>query len=313
MKWPFSSGQRAFVVVDAALPGLRAKWYELAGTSDSIPLYNGTPFAHLLEVSPILAEINPDHKFLGWAHQSSPSNNWGVLLTADANLAELAAHLRKSLTLVDENDSEVLCRFYDPDILPVFWQSLSVSEQQIFAGPVTQWAARQLGEEACWLSEPVERGAQSTWQRLKPLWLRLTEQHIQAMRPIYHRHRVQQAVVQLNQSMTWRLMHLANEIVVQRIDETVQAIYRWHEAPSPQETLAFCQLCLERCSHFYRAARAEELLASADLAQALVDIERDLAEQPDHYAPHHDPDWMPSYDETALISKRREQRWSDQG
>lgn len=314
MNWPLHDHTTAYAIIDIALPQLREQWYARAGSQASVLLYLDTPLAHLTDVSPVLTEISADSPFLPWVAEHRPGLNWGVLFCSTANLNDTAAHLRKTLTVIDPEDDEILLRFYDPDVFPLFWQALSPSEQRLFSGPVTTWAARRTGStDDWWQSEPLTGAAQTDWANLEAPWLTLTDRHQAALQPLHHRHLRQELLVKLQKTMAWRIMHLSPGFLEHRIDEALHALYPWDAMPATDTALAFCRLCMEQCSHFHQSPRAQERLGQSPIENALENLRGDIAGQPDHYAAFHDPAWMPAFDESALTAKRRANRWSPQG
>ncbi|MEQ5834800.1 DUF4123 domain-containing protein [Marinobacter sp. NFXS9] len=314
MTWPFHDHAPAYAIIDIALPQLREQWYARAGSPSSVPLYLDTPLAHLTDVSPVLTEIDADSPFLPWVAEHRPDLNWGVLFCSTANLNDIAAHLRKTLTVIDTDDDEILLRFYDPDVLPLFWQALSPGEQQLFSGPVTTWAARRTGSiDDLWQGDPPKEPGQTDWANLEAPWLTLTDRHQAALQPLYHRHLRQALLVKLQKTMAWRIMHLSPGFLESRIDEALHALYPWDAMPDTDIALAFCRLCMEQCSHFHQSPRAQTSLRQSPLTDALAALQGDIAQQPEHYTPFHDPAWMPAFDESALTAKRRANRWSNQG
>lgn len=312
--WPFDSQVRAFAVVDAALPQLREHCYALSGAGSSEPLYVNTPFAHLMDISPILVEVTPDSRLLAWLYENRPVLNWGVLLASDEDLPTVATHLRKTLTVSDTDNDEIVLRFYDPDALPVFWDALSTTEQRLFSGPVTQWAARRASQNGDWwhVSRPIEN-ADDIWKDLKGPWLKLTSEHRRKLRVLFHRPLRAEVITALNKTITWRLMHLEPAFVESRVDEPLTALYQWLLDPEEAQATRFCRLCIEHSSHFYQSKQAHSYLNSLDFDQAMDRLEQEITVAPEIYAEYHNPEWMPEFDENALTEKRRQQRWSNQG
>ncbi len=124
------------ILLDTALPELRQAWYRSSPhASSSEPLYLGTPFAHLGDISPIVASTSPHDPFLHWLMTERPSLNWGLLLESPATPGELAAHYRHWLTILNPQGNEVLFRFYDPDVLPHFLDAFDDREYRQWFGP----------------------------------------------------------------------------------------------------------------------------------------------------------------------------------
>ncbi|WP_298450302.1 DUF4123 domain-containing protein [uncultured Marinobacter sp.] len=312
--WPFDPQMRTFAIIDAAIPQLRERCYALSAASNSEPLYVSTPFAHLIEISPILLEITSDSPLLAWLSENRPTLNWGVLLASDSDLSAVATHLRKTLTVKSIDDDEMMLRFYDPDTLPVFWDALSTTEQRLFSGPVTQWAARKIEGNVSWwqAARPLEE-ADATMKDLGQPWLKLTSGHRNRLRVLFHRSLRAQVITRLNTTITWRLMHLEPAFVESRVDESLNAMYQWLSDPEESQSTRFCRLCIEHSSHFYQSRQAQSYLNNMGFDQAMDRLEQEIAVAPNTYAEYHDREWMPDFDENVLTEKRRQQRWSNQG
>ncbi len=91
------------------------------------------------EIAPYLVRLPPDSDFLGTLSREAPGHNWGVYLTCDLPMNQIAQHLRRRLTVRLPNGDEVLFRYYDPRILSVYLPLNDASEVREFFGPIQSY------------------------------------------------------------------------------------------------------------------------------------------------------------------------------
>nr|WP_300999492.1 DUF4123 domain-containing protein [Halomonas sp.] len=281
--------------MDAALPELRQQWYRRSPHStSSVPLYLGTPFAHLLEVSPIVASTSPRDPFLHWLMTERPSLNWGLLLESRSTADELAAHYRHWLTILNPQGDEVLFRFYDPDVLPYFLDAFDSLEYRQWFGPATAVHYRTAGGfNARHAAEhPEVERAQAPLSAVP--WWKIQARHQQALRPLYRQeliHDTQQRL--LLEAGAW-LMHLDSAAIEARVANAVDRLTALNDdaLPSRDEAAHFCLLAVTSCSHPERRDDFQQDLARYGLTATLANWQAHAyGKLPDRL--HHDAAWLP--------------------
>lgn len=110
------------------------------------PLYRGTRHSAALEVSPCL--VQPSSASRLW--DSEPEwCDYGIVIESDADLYELAEHLRSLLSMRLPSRQLAYCRFYAPSWLARFMSSTTAEELTALSGPIQRWFAHDMDG---WLS-----------------------------------------------------------------------------------------------------------------------------------------------------------------
>lgn len=283
------------ILLDTALPELRQAWYRSSPhASSSEPLYLGTPFAHLGEISPIVASTSPHDPFLHWLMTERPSLNWGLLLESPATPGELAAHYRRWLTILNPQGNEVLFRFYDPDVLPHFLDAFDDREYRQWFGPADAVHCRTA---EIFITRRAEERPQAE-PTPAPLpaapWWKMNARHQQALRPLYRReliHDTQQRL--LLEAGAW-LMHLDSPSIEARVADAIDRLTALNGDTLPGRDLAahHCLLAVTGCSHVERRDDFQHDLARHGLSATLAHWQAyAYGKLPDRL--HHDPTWLP--------------------
>lgn len=124
---------QTYALIDACLEELVPdKMTELG--ENAACLYKGEPAQQFRHVAPYLARV--DHALLDWIvkHIWEPPS-W-LLLVADTTFADLRKHFRKFVIAIAPSGEEMLFRFYDPRVLPVYLDACTGDEAARFFGPV---------------------------------------------------------------------------------------------------------------------------------------------------------------------------------
>jgi hypothetical protein len=127
-----------FVVLDSARDGRIA---ELLGACDGgcVNLFQGQDGAALAQFAPYLVELRKDSPFFEMLVREAWGKKWGVFLTSYLEIFELRFHMRRLLTVTNEQGRKLLFRYYDPSILRVYLPTCSPAEWQDFFGPVKRF------------------------------------------------------------------------------------------------------------------------------------------------------------------------------
>ena len=98
-------------------------------------LYSGNIPRALEQSAPHLVEVLPSNRLTKtWLHQAF-GQSWGVLVRIEDTTA-LRHHLRKLLTVRDEQGRRLLFRFYDPRVLRVYLPTCRADELKQVFGPI---------------------------------------------------------------------------------------------------------------------------------------------------------------------------------
>ncbi len=105
-----------YLLLDGArIDDIHAFIYRTDQNPAYVPLYRGTYFESVLEVSPCLARADGwDAPLLRWALDKGLAEGKAMLLVADMELEALAEHFQNFLEVRLPNLNIVLFRFYDP-------------------------------------------------------------------------------------------------------------------------------------------------------------------------------------------------------
>lgn len=143
-------GQRYALVDAAQVPDMRGPAFDAEGL-DYISLFTLTREHAIAKYGPLLIPLSPH------AGPKSPSvarivramrHGWTVSwLTSPLELEALAEHLAGHLNGTLPDGSDVLVRYYDPRLLPVFLDQLDKTTSAALLAPIGHWAwwDRQLG------------------------------------------------------------------------------------------------------------------------------------------------------------------------
>lgn len=123
-----------YAVLDACdEPRVPAKALEL-GEERVVCLYRGSAMRDYWAIAPYLAQV--DEPLLDWIVESLWDDPWGIFAIAPTDLETLRKHFRRFLKVHNPEGKELLFRFYDPRILPVFLPTCLPWEAERFYGPI---------------------------------------------------------------------------------------------------------------------------------------------------------------------------------
>ena len=101
-------------------------------------LYSGKLPRDLELVAPQLVELFPDNRLTTQWLDQGWGQSWGVLLKI-ADPSNLRHHLRKLLTVRDEQGRKLLFRYYDPRVLRAFLPAADAGQCKALFGPIAHW------------------------------------------------------------------------------------------------------------------------------------------------------------------------------
>lgn len=96
----------------------------------------------LAKVAPHLVLLNREAAFTRWLISRGWGDNWGIFLTAKADIDTLKNHLRRYLMVRDEETGKPFYfRFYDPRVFRIYLPTCTSEELADFFGPVARYYA----------------------------------------------------------------------------------------------------------------------------------------------------------------------------
>ncbi len=146
----YGYGQPVFAVLDAARED-RLPAFLQAYSVEHASLYEGDGGDRLKDVAPYLALLPKTSSLLKLLMSEGWGKSWGVFLNANVPFADVRKHLRKFLTVQNEEGSSLYFRFYDPRVLRVFLPTCTREERSDFFGPISRFVLE--GED---LARPLE-------------------------------------------------------------------------------------------------------------------------------------------------------------
>jgi hypothetical protein len=174
-------GETVYLLFDGAYPDMQGIIYRQCDNPIWEPLWLGTPYAHMLDISPGLITLNGEDMLLDWYLSDGARSNAGVLLASPKSLETVAAHFRTYLEVVlpDAQKRVVLFRFFSPLVLDEYLPSLTPLETANFLAPChTLWWPQTLSAIRSEGSAP----AASKQQKLSLLqWQETTNNHIESV------------------------------------------------------------------------------------------------------------------------------------
>ncbi|WP_375176269.1 DUF4123 domain-containing protein [Marinobacter mobilis] len=127
-----------FVLIDGSKREGAERWlYEFSDTPDYRNLFDGTDWASIRQVAPLLVRTEPDHPQMGELMQEGNVQEWGYGIASDESLDLVANHLRRFITVRHPIGHNVMLRFADPTVARVllappgeggvtqYWQTLT--------------------------------------------------------------------------------------------------------------------------------------------------------------------------------------------
>lgn len=111
-----SRGERLWLLLDGAnSAGPLRVLYELGCSEHYVPLFCRTRYAHLMSVSPLLAEVAPGSPLLRW-FLDGHADDAGLLIGSSEPREHLVQNLRRCLDVSLPDGGTGLLRFFDPRI-----------------------------------------------------------------------------------------------------------------------------------------------------------------------------------------------------
>jgi hypothetical protein len=143
----FDSSAYAYAILDgAAIDDLPGKLWEHNPQYKS--LYRGNLAPDVAAVAPYLVRLERHHPFTVWLLENAPGQNWGIFTRSGADLQSVRRHLRRLLTVHDEEGRALLFRFYDPRVLAAYVHGCTDTGLAALFGPLDALVA-QPDDEAC--------------------------------------------------------------------------------------------------------------------------------------------------------------------
>ena len=134
----FVDGANTFAVLDgASVPSLLEKLEQWQ--PEFVCLYRGDLNPDLAEVAPYLLRLESGTEIAEWILSKGWGNHWGIFAIAEADLQAMRQHLRRFLTVYDENGKPLLFRFYDPRVLGTYLPLCNEAELATMFGPVSAY------------------------------------------------------------------------------------------------------------------------------------------------------------------------------
>lgn len=160
---PWSQG--AYLLLDGvSLPDLQHKLYQWSENPEFEPLYLGTEWHELSDLSPCLVRLSGLQDPVLQHFIESAQHEWGYLIFADAGFDEILRHLRWLIYVQPPQGDAMLLRLADP---AVAHQLLATGSSHLF-GPIEQICAADC-IEGCWwqhrrVGEPQQQAEQKPYR-----------------------------------------------------------------------------------------------------------------------------------------------------
>lgn len=159
-----------YVLIDGSKRAEAERWlYELVDAPDYRNLFDGTEWASIRDVAPLLVRTERGHPLLERLSLESKTQEWGYAIASDESLGALADHLRGFITVHHPLGDKVMLRFADPTVarvllansgdggVPEYWSPFSAVKL-----PDALWDGWHLQIRPDWLPEVgVGRNAES--------------------------------------------------------------------------------------------------------------------------------------------------------
>ena len=113
-----------YVLIDGSKRAEAERWlYELVDTPDYRNLFDGTEWASIRDVAPLLVRTERGHPLLEQLSLEGKAQEWGYAIASDESLDALADHLRRFVTVRHPLGYNVMLRFADPTVARVLLAS----------------------------------------------------------------------------------------------------------------------------------------------------------------------------------------------
>jgi len=126
-----------FAIIDGAVNvTIHEKIVSTLLINDRANLFQHTPFYNVKDAAPYLIRVKMSEAIVSM-FSDIWGTSWGVFLYSNASINKLSQHLTEYLIVKDPLGEQLMFRFYDPRILPVFIESCNKEELKSFFGPIT--------------------------------------------------------------------------------------------------------------------------------------------------------------------------------
>lgn len=171
-----TDAQHYLLLDGAQIDDLMQTLYQLEPAPEFHRLYDGTRYAELAEVGPIL--IATDHSSLLSQHfKEHWSTTAGATLNSRAGTDELIQHLTSLVHASVSGGVSVLFRYYDPRILHLWLANMDDGQRNTALGPVEQFQLWAQGGR-----HGFSRSAPSVAQRYADTpWLQLSDEQLASL------------------------------------------------------------------------------------------------------------------------------------
>jgi hypothetical protein len=146
----YGYGLPVYVVLDAAREDRLPAFLQAYGVEHA-SLYEGENGDRLKDVAPYLALLPKTSQLLKLLMNEGWGKGWGVFFNSDVPFAGVMKHLRRFLTVQNEEGQSLYFRFYDPRVLRTFLPTCTPEESADFFGPISRFVAE--GDD---LAQPLQ-------------------------------------------------------------------------------------------------------------------------------------------------------------
>ncbi len=151
--------------------------HQLHSIDDATPLFEGKAYEDVMPLSPWLIPIS------SLTELDSETLNKGMVLTSDAGMNAVLAHLRSLLIAGLEGD-EVLFRFYDPLVIMPMLAVMSEVDKHALLGHVTSWSNAEILENGEFVITTYSTLPKSDFVVNNEPWWVIKEEHLKEMQDI---------------------------------------------------------------------------------------------------------------------------------
>lgn len=154
---------QAYLLLDSAqVENLPGRLIELAGATPPQALYQGTVYASLAHLGPLLIPVSGNTP-LADVFSRAWSIAAGIWLESDAQASEVLGHLRSLIHVRVAEDVTVLFRYYDPRVSALWLADLPARERDRLMGPVRLIRLPGVVIEQENPNQPVGKYAEQPW------------------------------------------------------------------------------------------------------------------------------------------------------
>ena len=136
----YGYGEPVFTSLDAAREDRLPAFLQAYGV-EHFSLYEGDGGDQLKDVAPYVALLPKNSQLLPLLMKEGWGKSWGVYFNTQSPLPKVRDHLRRLLTVKDDDGNLLYFRFYDPRVLRVFIPTCTPEESSDFFGPISRFVA----------------------------------------------------------------------------------------------------------------------------------------------------------------------------